>query len=467
MKVFLLNPPSKNTISSEIPDVVREGGKLPPLGLLYLAGALRRAGHEVGFFDAGNSGATASEAAKRVAAFGADAVGVTATTYQLVDAVQTLREVKTALPSALRLIGGPHVAAFPEETARLPEVDVALVDEADESLPALLQGWRAGEVDPPPAGVLLKRGGGIVRGAPACKPGSIDTLARPDRSLLDKTLYGDVTVGHGPLATLSTSRGCPYACTFCSTPGAPVRLRDAEAVAEEMAELVAVGFSEAYLVDDTFNIDVDRAARLCESLIRRKVPVAWTCRARLDRLTPELAGLMKRAGCTRVQLGVEAATEEALAVLGKNITTDQARQAVAMLRRAGLPSAAYFMIGLPTDRSVADIRHTVGFAVDLDPDYAVFNVLVPYPHTKLYDLAVTRGLLDPGAWPAFAAAPTPGFTPPVWTEFLTTDTLYLELKRAYRRFYLRPRPILRQTRRLRPHNVWAIVRRAVGLVGGG
>jgi len=131
-----------------------------------------------------------------------------------------------------------------------------------------------------------------------------------------------------------------------------------------------------------------------------------------------------------------------------------------------VPSAAYFMIGLPTDRAVADIRGTVEFAVELDPDYAVFNVLVPYPGTPLFEVAVARGLIDPEVWRSFARHPDSSFQPPVWTEFLTPAVLYRELRRAYRRFYLRPTPIWRQARRLTPRNLWAIARRAGDIVRG-
>lgn len=464
MKVLMINPPGRHTISSEIPDVVREAGRLPPLGVLYLLGALKREGHETSFIDAAGEGLSAEETAARAAAWPADIVGVTTTTHQLVDAVQTLHAVALARPQALRLLGGPHVNVFPEPAAQLADVDAAFIDEADLSLPALLRDWRGELPSVAPAGVIFRRDGVLVRGEQTCKPLDLDELARPDRTLLNPQLYGDAAVGRGFLATVSTSRGCPFACTFCSTPGAPVRLRRPETVADEFEELVGQGYREAYLVDDTFNVDVDRATAICREIMRRRLPLRWTCRARLDRLTPELATALRAAGCIRVQLGVEGATPEALKALGKNITLEQARAAVRLLRRVGVPSAAYFMIGLPTDRTVADLRHTVDFAVSLDPDYAVFNVLTPYPHTPLYDLGVARGVIDPTVWPRFAATPDPSFRPPAWTEFLAADVLYRELQRAYRRFYLRPKVVWRQFKRLRPGNARILLRRARDVV---
>jgi len=460
MKILLVNPPSQHMISSEIADVVREGGKLPPLGLLYLHTALRAAGHEAHFLDAGNANLSADHVAQKAVELSIDAVGVTATTHQMVDAVDVLRLIGERLPKVLRLLGGPHAAVFPEATARLPEVDALLVGEADTTLVELADSYAGTLSDPPPAGLLYEKDGTLVGRGECPKPKDLDSLPVPDRSVLDRSLYGDVAVGPGPLATVATSRGCPYACTFCSTPGLPVRLRDPNRVADELAELAAQGFREVYFVDDTFNVDPKRVTALCEELIRRKLDLQWTCRARVDQLTPELVAALKPAGCVRVQLGVEASTDEGMKVLGKNITTAQADQAVVALRTADVPVAAYFMLGTPDQRSIADLRHTVEFAIRLDPDYAVFNVLVPYPKTRLYDDGVAAGVIDPSGWQRFAERPFAGFRPPVWTEHLSADLLYRELKRAYRRFYLRPRVVGRQLRRINAGNVGTLFKRA-------
>lgn len=464
MRILLVNPPATHMISSEIPDVVREGGRLPPLGLLYLHGILVEHGHQVRLLDAGNAGLTAEDVAAQAKQWRAEAIGVTATTYQMIDARLTLRRVSETLSDILRLLGGPHVATFPDEAAWLPEVDAAFVGEADINLPDLLDQWNGSLPEQPPAGVLIARSGKLIGNRECPKPMDLDQLPVPDRSILDASLYGDATVGAGPLATVATSRGCPYNCTFCSTPGKPVRLRRPERVVDELETLSRQGYREVYFVDDTINIDPARLQAICEGIIERRLSLTWTCRMRVDRLTPELLKVLKPAGCVRVQLGVEASTDEGMQVLGKKITPDQAAQAVTQVRQVNVAAATYFMLGLPTHRTVADIRHTVDFAIKIDPDYAVFNVLVPYPGTALFDQGVKKGVLDPKPWRDFATSPQPGFHPPVWTEHLPAETLYAELRRAYRRFYLRPRTVWRQANRLTPANARAMLHRAWDVV---
>ena len=464
MKILLVNPPSTHTISAEIPEVVREGGKMPPLGLLYLQAVLRRADHEAHFLDAGNSTLTAAETAREASRLQVQAVGLTATSYQMVDARETLRAVREAMPGVFCFLGGPHASMFPRQTARLPEVDAAFIGESERSLPRFLAASNGALPKGPMPGVMFTRDGQLIGDDRPDEPVALDQLPFPERGDLKRNLYGDVAVERGPLATVSTGRGCPFNCTFCSTPGEPVRLRNPEQVADELEELAGQGYRDVYFVDDTFNIDTRRAQAICEELIRRRLNLTWTCRARLDRLPPELLAVLYPAGCRRMQLGVEASTSEGMAVLGKKITPVQAAEAVRRVRGAKVAPAAYFLLGTPVQRTVRDLRRTVVFAIDIDPDYAVFNVLTPYPTTELYRQGVERGVLDAQRWEKFVNAPEADFHPPVWTEFLSPEVLYRELVRAYRRFYYRPRVVGRQIQRLDRRNAWTILKRALQIL---
>lgn len=174
---------------------------------------------------------------------------------------------------------------------------------------------------------------------------------------------------------------------------------------------------------------------------------SWSCRTAALGLQEEDLAMMRRAGCARIQLGVETCTEEGLRVLGKTATLEQIKQSFAAAQRAGMPTMAYFMIGLPNERSEADVRRTLAFARELRPDYALFNVLTLYPGTRLLRMAEERGLVRPGVWQEYARDPTPSFEPPIWDEHLSKAQLYRLLDEAYRSFYLRPSVILSQLRR--------------------
>jgi radical SAM superfamily enzyme YgiQ (UPF0313 family) len=151
----------------------------------------------------------------------------------------------------------------------------------------------------------------------------------------------------------------------------------------------------------------------------------------------------KRAGCRLISFGVETGSDEGLRQLRKNTTTAQVRQVFAWCRELGILTIADFMLGLPFERSAADVRRNVDFLLALDPDYAQFSVLSLFPNTELFADASRRGLIDPERWRRFAAAPGQDLFVDHWEEFLPLPELLRLQKEAYHRFYLRPRYIWR------------------------
>ena len=145
-----------------------------------------------------------------------------------------------------------------------------------------------------------------------------------------------------------------------------------------------------------------------------------------------------RAGCTRIQYGVETGSQEGLRILRKDIDLNQVRRVFRWTRQAGIASVAYFMIGLPHERTVADIGITLRFARDLDPDYAMFNVFTPYPGTELYEEAIAKGILSADSWRNFARQPRSESFPKSGASSFSREQLYRLLNAAYRGFYWRP-----------------------------
>jgi len=217
-------------------------------------------------------------------------------------------------------------------------------------------------------------------------------------------------------------------------------------------------------VDDTWNQNPKKALALCEQLASRGFRMPWVARLRINTMTRPLLVAMKNAGCARVQLGVEAGCQEGLDAVNKRLKMEQVTDAFKMTREIGVETVGYFMLGLPTDRTVADLRRTVRFSIDLNPDYAMYNVFTPYPFTALYDEGVKKGLLDGDAWSAFAKNPDPQFAPRPWPEHLSPQVLYSELSVAFRRFYFRPRRVIRQ---LRQPAAWGrAIKAGIGILRG-
>lgn len=260
--------------------------------------------------------------------------------------------------------------------------------------------------------------------------------------------YYDV-LGHGQLfSTLITSRGCPYKCTFCNTPRDRYRTQSAERICEEVKACLELGIKEVYFVDDTFNITNDRVVELCEEIIRQGLEFSWTVRFRVKGVNEELLRLMRKAGCNRIQFGVEQATDEALTLLQKGVTISDVENAFRLCRKVGIKTVAYFMLGCPTERTREDILNTIRFSISLKPDFVMYNVLTPFPGTTLYDEGLAQGVLNIQPWMDFIVNPREDFVPQIWDQYFTPDELSEMLHLAYRKFYWRPSILLKNLREL-------------------
>jgi len=450
MKVLLINPPSRRPLPSILPRGVEESrGKFPPLGLLYVAASLRGARSlEVEVMDAHAQGLGPDRIARRVAEDNPDLVGITVMTFTLLDAMETAAAVKTARPEAMMIAGGPHPHLFPEQTLALGPFDAVLRGEGEISFRELVSGWPGSRQKPPP-GVWFKSG---EKGEPAAAPlvEGLDRLPFPARELLPAGLYHSALTGLRPITTLMSSRGCPHRCVFCDRPhlGKKFRARSADNVFREMEEVAELGVKEAVFYDDTFTTSPERVRELAELILDRGLTLSWDIRARVSDLAREDYALCKRAGLCRVHFGVESGDPEILKSLHKGITIEQARSAFAWAREAGLETLAYFMVGLPGETE-SSLARTLELARELDPDFAHFSALIPFPGTPIYRQGLERGVIERDVWSEFAADPGPGFSPPLWEENLTEAEIKAALSKIYRSFYLRPGVILRRLWRVR------------------
>ncbi|MCX5795282.1 MAG: radical SAM protein [Elusimicrobia bacterium] len=440
MRILLINPPVENTVRSEVPALVTAHvGVFPPLGLLYVAAFCNaRTPHRAEVLDAVAEGLSYDGMARRIQAAAPDLVGITAHTHSLVDVMMTAALVKRCRPQAHVCMGGAHPSHFPRAAARLPGVDSVIPGDGEAAF-AELAGALAGGGDLRSIkGLLFKQDGGIVETGAREPERDLDLLPQPDRSLLSAGRYRYILSRDPAFTTMISSRGCPFACTFCSTPKGPCRMRSPENVVAEMARCAGAGLRDIHFVDDIFNQDPERVSRICSLLSREKLRVGWSFRGRVDRVSAGLFADLRRAGCYSIHFGVECASDEGLAGLNKGIRVEQARQAFALARQAGLRTVAYFLVGCPHERTREDVLRTVAFARELRANFALFNILTPYPATALYEAGLRADIIPRDVWGEFIANPTKDFRYPFWNEHFSNEELASLLRLAYRRFYLRP-----------------------------
>lgn len=240
-------------------------------------------------------------------------------------------------------------------------------------------------------------------------------------------------------ASMLTSFGCPYRCSYCNTAGMRYRLRALDGVRDELDALARMGVRKAYVRDPTFALNKAYTHALLDELIARGTPLTWNCFTRADLVDAELLAKMKRAGCYLVMYGVETASDELQAASHKGITAEQIRHGVRLTREAGIRTLGTFVLGLPGETD-ATASATIRFARELALDYASFNVATPRVGSSLRDELALGSVLDTGT----AGLDGSNQRPAIRGTPLAPEAVWRYRRRAIFAFYLRPRYVLRE-----------------------
>ncbi|KIL98712.1 Radical SAM domain protein [Paramagnetospirillum magnetotacticum MS-1] len=467
MRILLINPPDRNKVV-ENPDENGEEfleadsfGDFPPLGALYVLSHLEAhsTGHQLFFKDCVAERSDYEQLRAYIEDIRPDVVGITSFTVCLMDVVLTARLIREVVPDVHLCLGGHHPIAYPKEAAELPEFDSVVVGEGEEVFTELVGRLETGRDFTDIRGVYTRDSIGRhldnpVRDkrflarvtVPAAYVEDIDALPMLNRAYIRQYRYHNIIGSTDDLATILSSRGCPYRCTFCDVPIKSYRERSPAAVCDEIEACLAMGYKEFRFYDDLFNINERKVIAFCDELDRRGLRITWDFRGRVNAVSRESLVRARASGLRMISFGVETGSDDGLRILKKATTTAKIRQAFAWCRELGILTVADYIIGQPFEKTPDDIRRNIDFLVALDPDYAQISVLKLYPNTEMYDDATARGVVAPGRWQEFSVNPRRDFIVDHWNEFMDLTTLVREQKRAYRRFYFRLPYILRSVR---------------------
>lgn len=424
-------------------EMARETAR-PPLGVQYLAGWLRARNPgplSLRFADLRLPGTSVEEVAAE-AAGGVDLVGISALSVEAASAALLARLLKEKRPSLPVVVGGPLVTSGGPGILDDVPADVAVLGEGEEPFEQLVRvlagtswrpdAWRLiGDIP----SIAARDGSGVHvsrRGPPRA---DLDTLPFPDRTLVDESRYEGIEPGSRDVYTpVLTSRGCPYACTYChKIDGRKFRARSAPNVLAELEELALTGRRRIAIVDDVFNLDEERASAICRGIVDRRLglDLRFGNGMRVDILSDELVELLARAGTRRVCVAVESGSERMMRKIGKRLDATRVLRAIKHLRKHGVVTQGMFMIGFPTE-TLEEIEETVDFARRSDLDMATFFKVVPLPGTELYEEAVR---IDP-SWPEKVGSGRYWYhSEPSFFQDVTGIDLHSIWKAAFWRFY--------------------------------
>jgi len=376
-------------------------GKLPPLGLAYVAAALEKHGFQVEIFDNYLLERPIEEVKSEVGKRGPEIVGITCSSLTYSRCIETAKAVKEVCPSCRVIVGGPHPSYMPQTMLQHEEIDYVVVGEGEQAMVKLAAGIVKHEGDmiiTKIPGLASRIGGEITKNPPEFIS-DLDLLPFPARHLLPMQMYDRALtyLSVKPVDTMSILRGCPYKCTYCETRelwGTSCRVFSSQRVINEIKHMIEnYGSNGIYFVGDNFTINKKRTAELCNLIKTNHIDIEWTCETRADLIDKELLNEMKSAGCQTVFFGVESGSPPIQQKLNKTINLEEVEHAFELCRQARIRTVASFMLGIPGE-TVNDMKTTFNFAKRLNADWCQFNIYVACPGSKLYNEVISQGLYD-------------------------------------------------------------------------
>lgn len=428
MKVLLLKHPTTHFAKTAPP----VSGL--PLGILYVAAALKAAGYQVQLYDAivnadekrwgaecGDGtyqmGATQEEIARIVAEAAPDVVGISNQyTSQVNNAIKTAQTVKEVNRSITVVVGGPHASVMPSSFFENPgNVDFVVIGEGEATMVDLLDCLRSGKDVSRIEGIAYLKDSQLVIQKKTKFIADLDRIQLPAYDLLDLERYFyfnkrgkdgresyQYPKSHRSISMI-TSRGCPFNCIFCSihlSMGRQFRAHSVSYVIDHIQHIQKeYDIRHIHFEDDNFTLDMDRFAAILDRLIAERLPVTWDTPngVRADCLNPSILEKCKASKCTYLRIGVESANETvSKKIVRKHLDLKTVVDVAKQCQKIGIDLDAFYMIGLPGE-TTSQMEETIDFAIlherthGLTP-YGMFTA-TPLIGTDLYKMCVDRGYI--------------------------------------------------------------------------
>lgn len=389
VSVLLINPPR----------AVPQPADFPPMGLCYLAASLKLY-VPARVLDA--APLSWRKLAAEIKNAKPDVIGISCWTIERGQAFETARIARQVAPQAKIIMGGHHATAFPQHMFVKAQADAVVLAEGEETIVELVGALAAGTDLSTVKGIAHLDGGECV-----CTPSrgviaDLDRLPFPDYSELDFRKYKGLPEVAGPSAAIITSRGCPYQCTFCSASRfwhRRWRYRSSESVLEEIQWLNKdFGMKSFLFFDDNFAVRKERAVDICRLILEKKLDISWVACTHVNHVDGELLRWMKKAGCYRIDYGVESGSPRILSGIKKGTNVEQVRGAFRLTHEAGIQPRAYLMVGNPGEDE-GTVDETVGLMREIRPyNTPSGQILWVLPDTEIYELAKEKGTISDDFW---------------------------------------------------------------------
>jgi anaerobic magnesium-protoporphyrin IX monomethyl ester cyclase len=369
----------------------------PPLGLLYISAWLDK--HEIANEVFDTTFASSDELFSYLIATQPAIIGIYVNLMTKPNALRLINEARKLIPGVKIILGGPEVTHSAEKFLRAGS-DAIVIGEGEQTFLELVQCTLYGKsFNSSIAGIAFLDGDRFVQTTEREKLRDLDELPMPAREKINLHKYLEAwKKAHGRNAmSVSTMRGCPYTCKWCSRAvyGLSYRRRSPGKVVEELENIVKQYHPDTFwFVDDVFTISHKWLSCFKEELESAKLKIAYECITRADRLNEEVIHMLKDTGCFRVWIGAESGSQKVIDLMDRRVDVSQVREMIRLTRKHQMEAGTFIMLGYPGETE-ADIYETIQHLKESDPDHFTITLAYPIRGTELFDeVEMTNGDLS-------------------------------------------------------------------------
>ncbi len=393
MRILLVNPFGSNWIEG-LKGSAETAVRMAPIGILSIAAYLAEKGVEVKVTDCRMPAERANEAIRNMLLFKPDMAGFTATTSGFIDAYRIAEALKNADPGIRIIFGGVHVSALRGSILEnFPCIDYVINGEGEKAMAELAAGASLDSIQ----GLVYRNGSGIKDNGVRTDLCELDSLPFPAYNMLDgfpKTFQPPLfNYPRFPSATMISSRGCPYQCSYCdrSVFRKSFRYNSADYLYEQMVFLKKeFNIRHIFFYDDLFTFHRRRIEEFCGLMRKKPLHMTFNCAVRVGHIDDDLLKMLKAAGCWMVSIGMESGDPDLLARHKSNMDLEEVRSAVRSIQRCGIRVKGLFMMGLPGETEQS-IRKTADFIETLELDDVNMTKFTPFPGSPIYKTVREEG----------------------------------------------------------------------------
>lgn len=356
-----------------------------PIELISLAAIARKEKIEVSLLDAIAEQLSSKDVCHEITKSQPDYI-VSLTGFECIEEdIQELTTIKRQFPDCKLIVFGHYASVFREEIMNLCNIDFIIHGEPDLIFKDLIQSIQNKKSYSEIEGLSYRFEGKICHNTIAGRVIYPNELPMPAFDLLKNNLYKEPFFPQ-PYGLIQSARGCPYQCNFCvKSYGTKLTTLTPENIILQLEEYIRLFNIKAFrFIDDTFTAIPSRVIEFCKLLVSKNLNLKWSCLARPDTLDEEMLVWMKKAGCSRLYIGVESGSQSIIHALHKKFNVDEALVNCSRAKNLGFELMGFFIVGHPNEK-IEDVKSSLQFALKAGFSFISVSTLLPYPGTTLYD----------------------------------------------------------------------------------